>query len=476
MNCTTQIPLPKNSRVHMLGIGGAGMSGLAIIMSGMGYTVSGSDLRPGVVGEKLAALGIKVFQGHDKDQVSKADLVVASAAVSNDNPELIEARDRGIPVVTRAQMLGRLMLGKTGIAVAGTHGKTTTTSILAVILEHAGLDPTILIGGDLNLINGNAKLGHSDLFLTEACEAFNSFLELFPKIAVVTSIEADHLDCHGSLEGVKKGFRKFLSGIESGGFAVMCADCPNVREVIPSISSRVITYGTSDGSDCRALCVDATSPHPVFKVKYRGQDLGEFRLNVPGIHNVRNALSAIAVGMELGIGADTIREVLLKFDGAKRRFEILGTASGITVVDDYAHHPTEVSVTLQAARSLNRRIIAVFQPHLYSRTQLLASDFAKSLSQADSIIVTEIYPSREKPIPGVSAKMIADMINYETADKAKFIADKHDIAEEIIPYLKPDDLVIVMGAGDIRVAAESLLNRLGSVQELTAPIAGVKES
>ena len=453
----SRLDLPDKAKVHMIGIGGVGVSGLAQIMSEMGYKVTGSDLCPGETAEKLKKIGVEVFAGHNSAYISGADLVVASAAVPEDNPELVAAHEQGILVLSRAEMLGRLMSGKYGIAVAGTHGKTTTTSMIAVMLEAAELDPTVSIGGDVEQLSGNAKLGESQFFLAEACEAFNSFLELKPKMAIVTNIEADHLDCHGSLDGVIKSFKKFLSQIEQNGCAIMCLDCPNVKRVIPSVECRVITYGTGREADCSAYRLDVSVQNPSFEVVYKNRDLGKFTLNVPGIHNVRNALAVIAVGCELGIDRETICSALLEFRGAGRRFEILGTAQGVTVVDDYAHHPTEVAATLAAARTWGRRVVAVFQPHLYSRTQLFADGFADSLKEADLVVLTEIYAAREKPIPGVSAKMISDRME---AGKARFLPDKQQLAEELAPLLKEGDLVVVMGAGDIRSSAEELLTRL----------------
>ncbi|MHB1000951.1 MAG: UDP-N-acetylmuramate--L-alanine ligase [Armatimonadota bacterium] len=456
--------LPVNARVHMVGIGGAGMSGLATVMASMGYRVSGSDMGSRLVLDKLAGLGVAVCRGHHASFTGDADLVVASAAVPYDNPELVVARDNDIPIISRAELLGWMMSCKRGIAVAGTHGKTSTTSMLAVILETAVLDPTIVIGGNLDLIDGNAKLGEGDLLLAEACEAFNSFLELHPNIAVVTNIEADHLDCHGSLEGVINSFRKFLSQVKDGGFAVMCLDCPNTRSIVQDIDCDVITYGTSPDAKCRAYDINTDVPEPTFKVSFNGCFIGEFILNIPGLHNVRNALAAITVGIKLGIAPKLMREALLKFHGAGRRFEILGTSHGITVIDDYAHHPTEVHATLTAAKSLGRRIVAVFQPHLFSRTKLLANEFADNLKLADLLYLTEIYPSREKPMPGVSSMMIIDLMNGCSTD-IKFVPEKDKVADEIISDLRNGDLVIVMGAGDIRSAGEALLSKLESMDE-----------
>ena len=442
-------------KVHMMAISGAGMSILAAVMAQMGYGISGCDIRPGPVADRLRELGIAVFEGHEPSHIEDADLVVYSAAIKPDNPELMKACEQGLEVISRAQMLGRLMSDKCGVAIAGTHGKTTTTSMLGMLLKEAGLDPTILVAdGDLD-IHSNARLGKSDLFLTEACEAFKSFHELHPQIAVVTNIEAEHLDCYGSLEGVIEGFRKFLSQIKEGGFAVVCADCPNILSVIPSIGERVVTYGLNEDADYQAYDVDVSTMTPSFQAAVRGRHLGEFRLQAPGQHNVLNALAAIAVGNELKASPESVREALSKFHGAARRFEVLGTAQGITVVDDYAHHPTEVRATLAAARAWGRRTIAIFQPHLYSRTGYFADDFAKSLSAADEVILTDIYAARERPMPGVSTKLIADRMK-----NARFIPEKERIPEELIPALRTGDLVIVMGAGDIRSVGEEILKRL----------------
>lgn len=452
--------IPEGTRIHMVGIGGVGVSALATVLAQIGYSVTGSDLKPGHVMERLGALGITVYEGHRAENVENADLVVASAAIPEDNPELVAARRRGVPIWSRARMLGELMSGNYGIAVAGTHGKTTTTSMLASILRAGGLDPTVLVGGDLGELNGNARVGESDYFVAEACEAFNSFHELYPKIAVVTNIEGDHLEFHRSLQGVIESFEKFLSQVSPDGCVIMCADCPNVRAIIPSIVSRVVTYGLCDDANCYGFNVDVATPRPSFEVMLGARSLGRFTLQVPGEHNVRNALAAIAAANELGADVEAMRRALSNFVGAGRRFETLGTVRGITVIDDYAHHPTEVSVTLKAARAWGRRVVAVFQPHLYSRTQLLASDFAEALKQADSVIVTEIYAAREKPVLGVSGSIISELINADYPSRAVFVPDKNRIAEELLPMLREGDLVLVMGAGDIRASGEELLRRL----------------
>jgi UDP-N-acetylmuramate--alanine ligase len=415
-----------------------------------------------MITERLKSLGVTVYQGHDAANVSDAELVVASAAVPMDNPELAIAREQGLRVLTRAQLLGMLMEGTRGIAVAGTHGKTTTTSMLAGVLVAGGLDPTILIGGDFERLQGNARLGQGEIFLTEACEAFNSFLELHPTIAVVTNVEADHLEFHGSIEGVIATFRQFLAQIVPEGCAVLCIDSPHVREMMPSIDRRMISYGFSADANLRAEDADLSSPEPSFRVVHDGVDCGCVTLRIPGKHNVQNALAALAVGFELGVGFETMFSALADFRGAERRFDVLGTGRGITVVDDYAHHPTEVRATLEAARAFNRRVVAVFQPHQYSRTVAFMDDFAESLSLADVVVLTEIFAAREQPMPDVSASMVGDVIRSRHPEKPVFfIPDKTKVAESLLPELTDGDLVIVMGAGDIRMAGERLVSLLG---------------
>lgn len=448
----TKPDIPENSKIHMIGIGGSGVGPIAAIMAQMGFRVSGSDLRISPETEHLRSLGITLYQGHEATNVEGVDLVVASAAVPDDNPELLAARSMGIPVWSRARMLGWLMAGKFGIAVAGTHGKTTTTSMIGAALESVGMDPTVCVGG-------HGKLGHSEIFVAEACEAFNSFLELRPRIAVVTNIEADHLDYHRSLEGVMNSFYQFLSRIESG-CAVVCVDCPNVRKVIANVQMPIVTYGLDEEANYRAHGIDVSTEHPSFDASAGGRPLGRFRLCIPGMHNVQNAMAVLAVVSELGIDPEAVRDALARFQGVRRRFEVLGAGRGITIVDDYAHHPTEVKATISAARCLNRRVIAVFQPHLYSRTQYFAREFAESLKLADLVYVSEIYGAREKPLPGVSAVTIVDLINQNEPGKARFVQEKAQIPDELLQILKRDDLVLVMGAGDIRRAGEMLLERL----------------
>jgi UDP-N-acetylmuramate--L-alanine ligase/UDP-N-acetylenolpyruvoylglucosamine reductase len=488
----------------MIGIAGAGMSALAVVMADLGYRVTGSDRQWNPVFDKLLSIGAEAHVGHDAAHVGDADLVVASAAIPDNNPEVVAARAKDIPVISRAELLGQLMLENFGIGVAGTHGKTTTTSMLAVIFERAGLDTTVLVGGDIDTLKGNARLGTSDILLAEACEAFNSFLELSPSIAVVTNIDADHLDCYGSIEGVKESFVRYLARVKEGGCAIVCADCLNVQSIIPLIRGRVLKYGLVESSECRAYDVDVSTPEPVFKVAYAGRELGEFRLGVPGMHNVLNALAAIAVGMELEIAPDILRKGLMDFHGVARRFDIVGRVEerDIIVVDDYAHHPAEIRATLLAARSWGRRIVAIFQPHLFSRTQLLADDFAESLNLADAVYLMDIYPAREAPIPGVDSSMIVDRINRipsthegegqgegehnsnlhclprrngDVRHKARLISDRTSLAAELASIAQPGDMLIFMGAGDIRPIAEATFQLLSAKSPAVSKYGGLPD-
>jgi len=459
------IGLPKFKHAHMIGVGGVGMSALAVVLAQMGYHVSGSDLKIAPVRDRLSSLGIDLFEGHDERNVGNADLVVFSAAVRDDNPEIMAARAKGIPIISRAEMLGRLMSGFFGIAVSGTHGKTTTTCMIAQVLHRANLDPTVLVGGDLDILDGNARLGKSKYLVTEACEAYGSFLHLYPAVAVVTNIEAEHLDYYGSLDNVVSAFQKFLSQIQPNGFAVLCNDCPNVRAIIPLVNVRKVTYGIDPGAEYRAVEIDVTRREASFSVTHGGENLSTFTLKITGRHNVQNALAAIATAHQIGIGLDVISDALSEFRGAERRFEVLAKIEGITVVDDYAHHPTEIRATISTARAWGERVVAIFQPHMYSRTRDFAPEFAKALSDADEAIVTDIYPARETPIPGVSASEIVELMKHqENRIPARFVAKKSEIPGIILPELRPGDVVLFMGAGDIREIGEDLVARLSSAR------------
>jgi UDP-N-acetylmuramate--alanine ligase len=400
--------------------------------------------------------------GHRSENLAGATRVVYTAAAREDNPELVEARRRGVPTIVRAEMLARVMRGKTGIAIAGTHGKTTTTGMAASVFLAAERDPTVLIGGDWSVINGNARPGRGQHFIAEACEAFNSFLELQPHAAIITNVEADHLDCHGSLEGVVEAFRQFLSRLDADGYAIGCRDDELVRHLLSRLDRRSVTYGLEDGADYVAVDLDLDRPQPTFTVVGHGQPLGEVRLGVPGRHNVLNALAVAALAMEEGLPFDAVTEGLAHFHGVGRRFETLGEVDDIVVVDDYAHHPTEVRATLSAARrSLGRYTTVVFQPHLFSRTQLLLDDFARSFADANRVIITPIYAAREQPLEGVTSEALVRRIQEVDSERqVEYAPDRAALVARLASDSRPGDLVLTMGAGDIRETGEQLVEAL----------------
>ena len=452
--------------IHFVGIGGAGMSGLARVLARQGVCVTGSDVRESPT---LAALrqeaGIHVEAGHAAANLNGATLVVMSAAIKKDNPEVVAAREKGIPVISRAAMLGRLMARyATSVAITGTHGKTTTTGMTAMVLEAGRLDPTVLIGGDLPAYGGNARLGGSDVFLAEACEAYDSFLDLTPKIAVVTNIEADHLDYYGDFANVLRSFRKFLSQVS--GTAIVSAVDPNIPALLAELrgtqaTPEIVTYAVDTAADLTAVDVEIDSAAPSYTAVWHGARLGRVQLQMPGLHTVSNSLAAAAVGLTLGISFEKITAGLAGFTGTGRRFERVGiTASDILVIDDYAHHPTEIKVTLAAARQAfgSRRIIAVFQPHLPSRTRDFKTEFAESFAAADHVVLTDIFLAREQPIEGVTgARLAALTADRRGAGCVTYVADKSALPARLSEIVRPGDLVLTLGAGDIRSAGEGLL-------------------
>ncbi|MEN6370885.1 MAG: UDP-N-acetylmuramate--L-alanine ligase [Armatimonadota bacterium] len=448
------------SKTHFIGIGGAGMSAIARVMHHRGESVSGSDQRESKTTDTLLSEGIDVKIGHDAANVKGASLVVYSAAVPEDNPERVEAVRLGIPTISRAEMLGRLMKPyHHRVAITGTHGKTTTTSMVSMVLSAAKLDPTVLIGGDLNALGGNARVGAKSLFVAEACEAFNSFLDLYPSIAVITNIDADHLDYHGTLENIIKSFEKFVSQVDDDGCVIACVDDPNVCNILKNVSKRIIGYSVNGNGDIRAEDISVDSPQASYELVKDGERLGRVTLGVTGVQNIANSLAAAATGFELGVSFDAIRAGLADFTGTGRRFEQIATINDIMIIDDYAHHPTEIKATLTSARAgWNRRIVAVFQPHLYSRTKFFAKEFAEALSNADVVVVTGIYAAREKPIEGVTAEMIANKIENS---KVHYIPDKSNIVDFLLTEIKPGDMVITIGAGDIRTVGEDLAAKVG---------------
>jgi UDP-N-acetylmuramate--alanine ligase len=452
----------KIERIHFVGIGGIGMSGIAEVLLNLGYKVSGSDLRGSEITERLAQLGAEIFCGHAGENVADADVVVISSAVREDNPEVVEAKERLVPVIPRAEMLAELMRMKFGIAIAGTHGKTTTTSMISTVLGHAGIDPTIVIGGKLNSIGSNARLGQGKFLVAEADESDGSFLKLSPTIAVVTNIDADHLDFYSGIDQIKETFVEFINKVPFYGLAVLCLDSGNVADIIPLVNKRFVTYGMSAQTDFRASEIRMSGFSASFLTHFRGERLGEITFNMPGVHNVLNALATIAVAMELNIPFSTIQEGFKSFGGVGRRFQVKGEARGIMVVDDYGHHPTEIKATLAAAKGgWVRRLVVVFQPHRYTRTKELFDEFVKAFYDADILILTDIYAAGESPIEGATAEALYRSVKKHGQKDVTYIADKNAVTDHLLKILKAGDIVLTLGAGNIWQTGDSLLKRLG---------------
>jgi UDP-N-acetylmuramate--alanine ligase len=457
----------KIERIHFVGIGGIGMSGIAEVLLNLGYKVSGSDLRSSEITERLAGLGGEIFIGHARENVINADVVVISSAVHDDNPEVIEAHERLIPVIPRAEMLAELMRMKYGIAVAGTHGKTTTTSMVATVLSKGGIDPTIVIGGRLNSLGTNARLGQGQFLVAEADESDGSFLLLSPTIAVVTNIDADHLDFYSGIDEIKDTFVEFINKIPFYGLAVLCLDNGNVADILPRVKKRFTSYGLSTQADYRATDVRLSGFTTTFVAHHKGVRLGEITFAMPGAHNVLNALAAVAVAMELNIPFETIRDGFAAFGGVGRRFQMKGGANGIMVVDDYGHHPTEIRATLAAAKSGwgDRRLVVVFQPHRYTRTKELFEEFVKAFHDADVLILTDIYPAGEQPIEGVTAEALASRIRRHGQRDVTWISDREKLCEHLERVLQPGDIMLTLGAGNVWQVGETMLERLAAAGE-----------
>jgi UDP-N-acetylmuramate--alanine ligase len=452
----------KPQHLHFTGIGGIGMSGIAEVLLNLGYEISGSDLKLGPATERLARLGATIWEGHSAAHVAGAKAVVVSSAVREDNPEVQEARRLGIPVIPRGEMLAELMRLKYGIAVAGSHGKTTTTTMTAAILHYAGLDPTVVVGGRVGMMGGsNARVGRSDFLVVEADESDGSFLKLAPIIAVVTNIDREHLDHYGELDRVLEAFRDFVNKVPFYGAAVLCLDDENVQRILPEITRRTVTYGASTQADLVAYDVSPGNMQSVFHLRFRGEPLGEFRIPVPGYHNVLNAAAATAVGLELEIAPQVIREALAQYGGVDRRFQIRGSARGITVVDDYGHHPTEIRATLAAARQCHyRRVHVLFQPHRYSRTQLLLDEFGRSFHQADTVHVLDIYAASEEPVEGITGEVVAEKIRSCGHRGVYYVGTIERGVDSVVSVAEDGDLVITLGAGNVSQAGEKILARL----------------
>jgi len=455
----------RKHHVHMVGIGGAGMSGIAEVLLNLGYPVSGSDLHEGEVTRRLAGLGARVHKGHAPDHVPpQADVVVISSAVGRDNPEVQAARARGVPVIPRAEMLAELMRLKYGIAVAGSHGKTTTTAMVSAVLAAAGLDPTVVIGGKLNAVGANAKLGAGELFVAEADESDGSFLKLSPTLAVVTNVDPEHLDHYGTFENLVGAFVDFVNKVPFYGMAVLCLDHEAVQSMLPRVEKRFVTYGLSTQCDFQANAIAYRGTETSFEVIRGRNRLGRVTLHMPGEHNVYNALAALAIASELEIPFATAAAALTKFDGVQRRFTIRGEARGIMVVDDYGHHPEEIKATLGAARAgFDRRIVAVFQPHRYTRTRDLMEEFSRAFYTADVVVVTDLYAAGESPIAGVDSKRLFEGIREHGHKEVYFVPRLDDVGPFLEGMCREGDIVITLGAGDVNQAGRELLRRLGAV-------------
>jgi UDP-N-acetylmuramate--alanine ligase len=453
----------RTHRIHFIGVGGSGMSGLAEVLINLGYAVSGSDLKSTDVTDRLIALGGRVFPGHAASNVEGAHVVVYSSAVRPDNPELIAARAANVPVIGRADMLAELMRMKYGIAVGGSHGKTTTTSMVGAVLERGGLDPTIVVGGRLRTIGANAQLGHGRFMVAEADESDGSFLRLSPAITVVTNIDREHLDHYADLAEVRQAFIYFANRVPFYGVSVLCADDEHVRGILPEVTKRVILYGTREEAEVRGVGVELSGHGARFEVVAAGRALGAIELRVPGRHNVLNALAAVAVGLELEIGFGHVAEALGQFHGVGRRFETRGTAAGVRVIDDYGHHPTEVAATLAAARQLGGRVLVVFQPHRFTRTAALREEFGRCFGDADRVWVLDVYAAGEAPIEGVGGRTVADSAREQGAKHVEFADSGAAAADAAAREAKPGDTVITLGAGDVWKLADEVLARLGGV-------------
>ena len=457
----------KTHRIHFIGIGGAGMSGIAEVMLTMGYQVSGSDLKISDVTDRLLRLGGRVFPGHHPSNVAGAQVVVYSSAVKPDNPELKAARDAGIPVIGRAEMLAELMRMKYGVAVGGSHGKTTTTSMIAAVLARGGLDPTIVVGGRLHALGSNARLGHGSFLVAEADESDGSFLRLNPAVCVITNIDREHLDHYPDLDAVRQAFVYFANRVPFYGVTLLCVDDEQVRQILPLVTKRTLLYGTRPEAELKASRIDLIPHGSRFMVQAAGRDLGIIELQLPGVHNVLNALAAVAVGLEVEVAFEQIQEALAGFRGVSRRFETRGEAHGVRVVDDYGHHPTEIAATLAAARGLGGRLLVLFQPHRFTRTASLRHEFGGCFGDADRVWVLDVYPAGEPPIPGASGKSLVESAHERGNLKVEYAPDPSVAAAAIAAEARPGDTVITLGAGDVWKLGDEILSRLR--REVSAP-------
>jgi UDP-N-acetylmuramate--alanine ligase len=467
----------KIQQIHFVGIGGIGMSGIAEVLLNLGYKVSGSDLKSSAVTQRLAGLGASVFEGHRAENIAGAEVVVTSSAIATENPEVVEAHKLHVPVIQRAEMLAELMRLKYGIAVAGMHGKTTTTSMVAAVLAGGGLDPTVVVGGRVDAMGSNARLGKSQYLVAEADESDRSFLKLSPILSVVTNIDREHMDCYRNMRDVKKTFLEFMDRVPFYGMVVACNDDPLLRRLLPEVQRRTVTYGTKRGSDFWTKIPTSRAKsaremgHPLshFTVRYRGQDLGEFTLHVPGLHNVLNATAAIAVGVGLDVGVEAIRTALDQFRGVDRRFQLRGRVAGVSVIDDYGHHPTELKATLAAARSCGfRKVHVVFQPHRYTRTRDLLEGFTTAFGDADSLFVLDIYAASEKAIEGISGEALARTIREKGGRSAQYVNSFADAVSSAAAVAEEGDMILTLGAGSVSQLGPMILEKLKEREAMDA--------
>lgn len=450
-------------KVHFIGIGGYGMSALAYVLLESGFEVTGSDLKSSTLTENLRQAGAAVYIGHKAEQIGEAQLVVYSTAIPPHNPELEEARRGAIPLWHRSELLAAIINERYGIAIAGTHGKTTSTAMVSLLLEHGGYDPTAFIGGEVSFLSGNARVGKSDYVVAEACESDYSFLRYQPRAAIVTNVEPDHLEFYGGdFHRLVEAYRGFLSNVKGEGPLFLCAEDPILNEIKDTLDRPVLTYGFSADSDIRGerVCIEGLGSS--FCIVARGHTLGEVQLRVPGTHNVLNALSAAAMALELGVDFSCVREALYEFRGVKRRFERIGEGRNIMVVDDYGHHPTEIRVTLEAARGSSRRIICVFQPHRYSRTKFLWDEFKAAFDEADVLVLTPVYSAGEEPLPGISSEKLAEKIHSGTSQQVYYRPNFDAVINLLDEVVAPGDLVLTMGAGDVWKIGQEFSKRISS--------------
>jgi len=463
----------KIQQIHFVGIGGIGMSGIAEVLLNLGYRVSGSDLKTSTVTQRLAGLGAAIFEGHRAENIAGAEVVVTSSAIAAENPEVVEARKLHVPVIQRAEMLAELMRLKYGIAIAGMHGKTTTTSMVAAVLAAGGLDPTVVVGGRVDAMGSNARLGKSQYLVAEADESDRSFLKLSPILSVVTNIDREHMDCYRNMRDVKKTFLEFMDHVPFYGMVVVCNDDPMLRRLLPEAQRRTVTYGTKRGSDflirletnSTAAVPGDGQPLSRFRVSYRQKELGEFTLHVPGVHNILNATAAIVVGVGLEVGVEAIRTALDQFRGVDRRFQLRGRVAGVSVIDDYGHHPTEIKATLAAARQCGfRKVHVVFQPHRYTRIRDLLEDFTTAFGDADSLSVLDIYAANEKPIEGVSGEALARAIGEKGGLDAHYVSSFAEAGNSVAARARDGDMILTLGAGNVSQLGPMILEKLKGKQ------------